>query len=114
MKQIEQYGTALLRRTADRIAAGIITGHDWPNSDDELARLQAASLLRESADKLDRIGGTADVLVSYCPTCCAGAQVDTTMQPHDAAYKMGKRAGWDECMNEWASHMTRMAKAMKA
>lgn len=53
MNQIDQYGTKLLRSCAEQVAKGIITGHDWPNSQDELTRLQAAQLLREAADRLD-------------------------------------------------------------
>lgn len=46
---------ATLNSTADKISAGIITGHDWPNSQDELIRLQAAKLLREAADEIERL-----------------------------------------------------------
>lgn len=31
---------------AERLANGIITGHDWPNTQDELDRLSAARVLR--------------------------------------------------------------------
>lgn len=53
MNLIEQYGTKLLRSCAEEVAKGVITGPDWPNSQDELTRLQAAQLLREAANKLD-------------------------------------------------------------
>lgn len=33
-------------RLADRLAEGITTGHDWPNTNDELLRLQCAATLR--------------------------------------------------------------------
>lgn len=46
---------ALMRRIADRLVRGITTGEDWPNSDDELLRLQAAQLLRMAADDLHSI-----------------------------------------------------------
>lgn len=45
--------TPLMRRVADMLVMGITTGVDWPNSDDELLRLQAAQLLRLAADDLD-------------------------------------------------------------
>jgi hypothetical protein len=48
-----QVDLVLMRRIADRLVIGITTGHDWPNSDDELLRLQAAKLLRMAADDLD-------------------------------------------------------------
>lgn len=60
MNLIEQYGTQLLRSCAEQVAKGVITGHDWPNSQDELTRLQAAQLLREAADKLDGIKAEQD------------------------------------------------------
>jgi hypothetical protein len=37
---------ALVRRIADALVAGILTGPDWPNDQKELTRLQAAELLR--------------------------------------------------------------------
>ncbi len=55
--------TSLLRRAADRVAHGITTGHDWPNTDDELARLQAGRLLRECADEIERVRSGVDVLI---------------------------------------------------
>lgn len=53
--ELKTYGTQLLLKTADRLAGGITTGHDWPNSDDELTRLQGARLLRECAAELERV-----------------------------------------------------------
>lgn len=55
MTDIEQYGLPLLHSTADKISAGVITGPDWPNSQNELTRLQAAKLLREAADEIERL-----------------------------------------------------------
>lgn len=46
--------TQLLRQLADQLVAGIMTGHDWPNSQDELLRMQSARLMREAAEELDR------------------------------------------------------------
>jgi hypothetical protein len=46
--------TQLLRQFADKLVAGIMTGHDWPNSQDELLRMQSARLMREAAEELDR------------------------------------------------------------
>ena len=37
---------------ANRLKEGITTGHDWPNSNDELLRLQAASELRRLHDRV--------------------------------------------------------------
>lgn len=37
---------ALPIRLADRLTDGIIMGHDWPNTSDELLRVQAAAELR--------------------------------------------------------------------
>lgn len=33
-------------RLADRLASNIVTGHDWPNTNDELLRVQCATELR--------------------------------------------------------------------
>jgi hypothetical protein len=52
---LRQHGTRLVRRIADDVAHGIVTGHDWPNSQDELTRLQAARLLRECADEIESL-----------------------------------------------------------
>lgn len=52
---LRKYGTRLLRSCADRVETGITTGHDWPNTDAELARLQSASLLRESAAEIEAL-----------------------------------------------------------
>lgn len=52
---LRKHGTRLVRRIADDVAHGIVTGHDWPNSQDELTRLQAARLLRESADEIEAL-----------------------------------------------------------
>lgn len=46
--------TQLLRQLADELAKGILTGHDWPNSQDELLRLNSARLMRQAAEELDR------------------------------------------------------------
>jgi hypothetical protein len=62
MSELKKHGTALVRRAADRVADGIMTGHDWSNNDSELARLQAASLLRECADAVDTLRGEAKVM----------------------------------------------------
>lgn len=48
-----QVDTVLMKRIADRLVIGITTGRDWPNSDDELLRLQAAELLRMAAGTSD-------------------------------------------------------------
>lgn len=40
---------ALPVRLAKRLCDGISTGHDWPNTDDELLRMQAAAELRRLA-----------------------------------------------------------------
>ena len=57
MSDLQAHGTALMRRLADAVSAGIVTGHDWPNNQDELTRLQSARLLREAAEELDRLRG---------------------------------------------------------
>lgn len=44
---------ALLRRIADALVVGILTGHDWPNDQKELTRLQAAELLRIFAARIE-------------------------------------------------------------
>ena len=41
-----------LLKFADTLTAGIMTGHDHPNSQDELDRLNSARFLREAADAL--------------------------------------------------------------
>lgn len=45
--------TSLMRLLAANLAEGITTGADWPNSNDELLRLQSAELLRRAADELE-------------------------------------------------------------
>lgn len=53
MNDIEKHGTQLARRLAAALEANIVTGPDWPNSQDELTRLQSARVLREMADQID-------------------------------------------------------------
>ena len=43
----------LVRRIADALVAGILTGPDWPNDQRELTRLQAAELLRMFASQIE-------------------------------------------------------------
>ena len=43
---------AKLRKFANTLTANIMTGHDHPNSQDELDRLNSARFLREAADAL--------------------------------------------------------------
>jgi len=45
---------------ADKLTAGIVTGSDWPNTDDEVLRLNAAAELR----RLDRVNAAAGKLAS--------------------------------------------------
>jgi len=45
--------TAQMRRVAERLEGGLITGEHWPNTREERTRLQAAQLLREAADQID-------------------------------------------------------------
>lgn len=42
----EEQPEALPVRLAKRLCDGISTGHDWPNTDDELLRIQSAAELR--------------------------------------------------------------------
>lgn len=51
--ELKRYGMQLLRGTAERVSAGITTGHDWPNNQHELDCLQAARLLREAANEIE-------------------------------------------------------------
>lgn len=69
MTDLQKYGLRLVRSAADRVAAGIMTGHDHSNSDDELARLQAASLLRQCADELELLRGQRMVLMELLAEC---------------------------------------------
>ena len=41
----------LMRKLADDITEGIVTGHDWPNTQRELDLMSAARLLRKHAGK---------------------------------------------------------------
>jgi len=53
-----------LLKFADTLTAGIMTGHDHPNSQDELDRLNSARFLREAADALqamERVPMTEEV-----------------------------------------------------
>lgn len=63
MSDLKKYGLRLVRSAADRVSAGITTGHDWPNNDRELAQLQAARLLRECADEIELLRGQRMVLM---------------------------------------------------
>lgn len=45
-EMIEKQPEALPVRLAKRLCDGISTGHDWPNTDDELLRIQSAAELR--------------------------------------------------------------------
>ena len=53
----------LLRTSADTLAAGIMTGHDWPNTQDELDRLNSARWLRQAAAELERLRGQRLVML---------------------------------------------------
>ncbi len=63
MTDLQKYGTKLMRSLAADVSAGISTGHDWPNSQNELTRLQSAQLLREAADEVDRLRGQRAVMI---------------------------------------------------
>ena len=55
---------AKLRKFANTLAANIMTGHDHPNSQDELDKLNSARFLREAADALqamERVPMTEEV-----------------------------------------------------
>lgn len=52
--------TKVLRVLASRLSEGIITGHDWPNTDDELLRLQSARLMHDAAAELDSKTGNGE------------------------------------------------------
>ncbi len=69
MTDLQKYGLRLVRAAADRVAAGIMTGHDHSNSDSELASLQAASLLRQCADELELLRGQRMVLMELLAEC---------------------------------------------
>lgn len=56
---LRKYGTKLMRTLADCVSDGITTGPDWPNSQDELTRLQIARLLREAAEEIEFLRGWA-------------------------------------------------------
>ena len=55
--------TELLRNSADTLAHGIVTGHDWPNTQDELDRMNSARWLRQAAVEFDRLRGQRLVLL---------------------------------------------------
>ena len=44
-----------LRHSAEAITRGIEFGHDWPNTQDELDRTNAARKMQEAAAELDRL-----------------------------------------------------------
>ncbi len=56
--------TALMLRYADKLTAGITTGHDWPNTQDELDRLGAGRLLREAAAQIIAMSGRGGVFLA--------------------------------------------------
>jgi transketolase len=55
MKPASLTNTALLARIAAAVQADIMTGHDHPNTQDELTRLQAGDLLRQSAAEIEAL-----------------------------------------------------------
>ena len=55
--------TDLLRNSAATLADGITTGHDWPNTQDELDRLNSARWLRQAAAEFDRLRAQRLVLL---------------------------------------------------
>jgi len=69
VSDLKKYGLRLVRAAADRVAEGIITGHDWPNSNAELACLQARTLLRECADEVELLRGQRMVLMELLAEC---------------------------------------------
>lgn len=48
-------GVSLPERVADKISAGILTGNDWPLTQDELDRLSAASWIRTLVSERDAL-----------------------------------------------------------
>ena len=61
-RDLHTYGLQLLVLAADRLDQGIMTGHDHSNSDDELARLQGARLLRECSAEIKELRGDRETL----------------------------------------------------
>ena len=55
--------TELLRTSADTLREGIVIGYDWPNTQDELDRLNSARWLYQAAAELDRLRGQHLVLM---------------------------------------------------
>ncbi len=49
--------TELMKRLADKLVSNIVTGHDWPNTDDEVLRLQCAQMMRQSAEQIGKLTG---------------------------------------------------------
>jgi hypothetical protein len=48
--------TIRMRELADRLCANIVTGEDWPNTDDEVLRLNCARALRGAAAAIEAQG----------------------------------------------------------
>lgn len=55
--------TDLMRNSAQTLTAGIMTGHDHPNTQDELDRMNGANWLRKAAAELDRLRGQRLVML---------------------------------------------------
>lgn len=54
--------TNILRNSADTLEDGILTGHDWPNTQPELDRMNSARWLRMAAAEIDQLRGQRKVL----------------------------------------------------
>lgn len=54
--------TKVMRNSAETLDRNIITGHDWPNTQDELDRINSARWLREAAATIDDLRGQRQVL----------------------------------------------------
>ena len=55
--------TDLMRNSAKTLDAGIMTGHDHPNTQYELDRMNGANWLRLAANELDRLRGQRAVML---------------------------------------------------
>ena len=81
--------TQFMRHAAQVVEEGVMTGHDWPNTQDELNRLNAARRLRDGADALDRMTGERAVLVRLLR---AADNVLDTLDPESDAESEGLAA----------------------
>lgn len=60
---LKNLATSVMRDIAKRLVANIMSGHDHPNTQEEIDRMNGDSFLRKAADELDKLRGQRMVLM---------------------------------------------------